>query len=230
MPDKKFIIFAQGRTGSTLLYELLNSHPQVFCDKEIFWDNFPKFIFPKLYAQGLAIKSKHQVYGFHVKIHQLTMIQKLNAKKFLTELSSQGWKIIFLTRNNLLKQAISRIIARQRNQWFDRKENPLSQLNFVINCDDLLEKIKEQETLQYQEKKIIQDLSHLPIFYERDLIKKEKHQYTLNRIFDFLDIPSMSVNSTLVKTTPEYLSSFISNYQEIKNIINQTRYAKFLDE
>ncbi len=32
----KFIIFGQGRSGSTLLMELLDSHPEIKCDSELF--------------------------------------------------------------------------------------------------------------------------------------------------------------------------------------------------
>ena len=34
-PEKKFIIFAQGRSGSTLLVSLMNCHKEIFCDGEI---------------------------------------------------------------------------------------------------------------------------------------------------------------------------------------------------
>lgn len=36
----KFFIFAQGRTGSKLLTDLLNSHEAIACDKELFNTSF----------------------------------------------------------------------------------------------------------------------------------------------------------------------------------------------
>lgn len=34
-PPRKFVIFAQGRSGSTLLTSTLDSHPDIHCDDEI---------------------------------------------------------------------------------------------------------------------------------------------------------------------------------------------------
>ena len=39
MEKNNFIIFGQGRSGSNLLRTLLNSHPQIYCDIEIFNHN-----------------------------------------------------------------------------------------------------------------------------------------------------------------------------------------------
>ncbi|HBE17486.1 MAG TPA: hypothetical protein DEG17_03890 [Cyanobacteria bacterium UBA11149] len=59
IPSNKFVIFGQGRTGSTLLYSLLNSHPQIHCDEEILED---RVFFPVQYVKGRCCKAKKKMY------------------------------------------------------------------------------------------------------------------------------------------------------------------------
>src|SRR4030095_16137361 len=74
-PQKKFVIYTRGRTGSTVLTDLINSHPDIFCDAEIF--NFiycnTKVLFPRAYIKSCSKRAsiyKKKVYGFKVKIAQ----------------------------------------------------------------------------------------------------------------------------------------------------------------
>lgn len=117
-PEKKFLIFAEGRGGSSVLVNLLNSHQDVYCDGEIFnaVSNY-KIRFPQLY-----LKSRKQitrliakpVYGFKAKYTQL-VIQQGYQKDFLKKLHNSGWKIIYLKRSNFLKATISTIVAEKEN-------------------------------------------------------------------------------------------------------------------
>lgn len=114
IPYKKFVIFCQGRTGSTLLYSLLNSHQQIHCDEEILEDSV---FFPFQYVKGRCAKAKKNVYGFRVKIYQLIHNQHQKPEKFLLNLSKDGWQIIYLKRTNILRQAISRMVAKSKDEW-----------------------------------------------------------------------------------------------------------------
>ncbi|BAQ61467.1 hypothetical protein GM3708_1873 [Geminocystis sp. NIES-3708] len=76
--EKKFIVFAHYRTGSTLLANLLNCHPDIFCDGEIFLKfinvHFKKVFFPCIYAESQSLKSNKKNYGCDVKLDQLVKI------------------------------------------------------------------------------------------------------------------------------------------------------------
>jgi len=90
-PDIKFVIFAQGRTGSTLLVELLNQIEEIHCEEEIYNKDFfvfkQKIPFPYIYLLGKSRLSKSKVFGFKVKIYQLYDHQNLNPLTFLKALS-----------------------------------------------------------------------------------------------------------------------------------------------
>ncbi len=75
LPETKFIIFAQWRTGSTLLADLLNSLSDITCEGELLLpftnSRIRKVIFPYLYIKGRSVKAKTRIYGFNVKLYQL---------------------------------------------------------------------------------------------------------------------------------------------------------------
>jgi len=63
------------------------------------------------------------VYGFHVKIYQLTDDHlMLDPARFLKQLCSSGWIILYLKRNNVLRQAVSNELAFKRGLFHLPKE------------------------------------------------------------------------------------------------------------
>ena len=81
-----------------------------------------------------------------------------------------------------------------------------------------------------KEKKIIEALPHITIAYERDLLSAEQHQATADKIFDYLGLASVAVKTKCVRTSSDNLADFIENYEEVVNVISQTKYAKFLHD
>ena len=83
----KFAIFGQGRTGSTLLVDLLNRHPKIACEEEIF--NRRRHPFngkiwkPYWFLKGVEANYRDKVFGFKVKIYQLTKHQQIQPAEFL---------------------------------------------------------------------------------------------------------------------------------------------------
>lgn len=223
IPDNKFVIFAQGRTGSWLLYDLLNLHPEIHCDKEIL---SKKVFSPKLHVKGRCLRWPKVVYGFHVQIYQLMETQKIDPKKFLSNLHKNGWKIIYLRRLNILRQSVSVIIAQTRQKYYDTSANPLK--GIYIECDELIGWLERREINLMKEKEALDGLPHIRIVYEEDLLRAEKHQKTLDTIFDYLGISSVPVKTKLARISSDQMPDFIQNYEEVVCVISKTKYAKFL--
>jgi hypothetical protein len=96
-----------------------------------------------------------------------------------------------------------------------------------------LDKIEEELTM-FESYRALRDeiLEYFPYFelcYEDDLLDSAKHQITVDNISGFLDIPSSPVDTSLRKTTPRDLSSFVANFDEVEAFLRGTKYAKFLD-
>jgi hypothetical protein len=228
MPAAKFVIFAQGRTGSELLRSLINCNPLIDCQDEIL-DR--RVFFPKTFLEGRCASSKKQVYGFKVKIYQLTRYQRIqDPGGFVSDLHQGGWKIIHLWRRNLLRHTISGLVARQRKIYHHKKSDGPQELGKIpVDCERLLSKMKERGAYLLQERQILGALPHLPIVYEDDLLPAQNHQGALDRVFDFLRVPSVPVETQHARVTPSRLSSFIENYEELVRVVGASEYREFLE-
>lgn len=227
----KFILFFQNRSGSNLLRSLFNSHPDILCDREIFApQQVGKIHFPYAYLNGRCAHCKQQAYGFKVSIKHLARVQNIESKKFLANLSYLNWKIIYLQRQNQLRQAISMQIARIRKRWEDKVVNPLSGEKFQLDCQILNQDLNRIERDLISESRSLEGIPHKTILYERDLLDSEQHQATMDEAFDYLGISRTPVKSDVFRTTSDKMSDFISNYEEVVSFISQSKYAKYLAE
>ena len=233
----KFIIFAQYRTGSTLLADLLNSHPDIFTDEEIFFpfaisSYFQKVLLPDAYINAQSLKYQSKIYGFDLKIDQLIMsLSKFNGEPihFIENLINNQWKIIYLKRNNALRKVISSMCAITRNQYTDTDKNPLRRRRIYIDCLELIKRLKWVEKMDKKEEKITQKIPCLPLIYEKNLLNSEQHQKTLDIVFNYLDTYSVPVKSKFKKISTHNLADDIENYDEVVNFIQQTKYSNFID-
>ena len=235
LPENKFIIFTLPRTGSTLLADLLNSHPQIFVDDELFCKfavlPFKKILFPYWYINSQATKKSTKVYGFDFKVDQfmLTLSKFHNSpENFIQRLHICGWKIIYLHRHNILKRVISDLKAHIRKTWHLQEGKSSKLAPVYIDCQQLRRKLKKEESLENLQKKLIHNIPHLEIIYENHLLKPENHQNTLNIIFNYLELPEFLVETTMKKTSLDNIFTDIINHQEVIKFIKKTKYAKFL--
>jgi LPS sulfotransferase NodH len=228
-PKRKFVLFFRPRAGSNLLCNLLNSHPEVFCDGEIFGVGYVgKVRFPNFYLKGRYAIAKKEVYGFKININQIRNLGE--AQTFFSDFHQQGWKIIYIRRNNSLRQAVSFLIAQQRNEWVGTPKNTLTG-KLPVNPNELVSKIERIEQAIQKEQELLAPFSPLNIIYEDELLSAGQHQTTLDRNFDFLGIDSVPVKSNMAKTAfSNDLTDIIENYDEVEKIISQTPYAHFLEE
>lgn len=225
--EQKFCIFAQGRTGSTLLCDLLNSHPQIHCDKEILYHHV---LFPQLYIDGKLKKSSKNIYGFKVKIYQLSQDQNIkDPNLFLQRLHQENWKIIYLRRNNLFRHALSSLIAESRKQWHIKKQHEAVKYEPVsIDCDRLLEIISSRQKLLRQEENSLEGIPHITINYETDLLDQTSQQRSVNMICDSLGIDSSQVETSLSRIVSDNLESMLKNHAEVISRMTESEYSEYL--
>ena len=222
------MIYGQGRSGSELLCNLLDLHPQVQCDTEIL---FHHVFFPKLFIEGKCAVCHKEAYGFKVKVYQLRDDQKLDPRQFLIDMLDDGWKIIHLQRDNILRQVISLLAARQRKVFHIKsKTKSPSPEKIRVDCNKVLSEIKQREDYQEEDNKVLEGLPHITVVYENDLLREQDHQKTVDRIFEYLDIHSVPVQTNFVRLTPNHLSDLVENYDELVGIISQSKYAHFLTD
>jgi len=222
-PSQRFLIFAQGRTGTWLLTHFLNSHPEIACEKEILM--FPKYA-PQRYMTARSRLSGGKVYGCHVQVNQLLTAQKADVKEFLSELVDEGWQIIYLRRADIVRQSISTILATRRRQWYTYDLTEIDTRPQIIEPNELHRWLQRRIDHHKIERDALHDLSHLSLTYEDDLRDAVNHQATMDRVFNFLDLPTIPVIAETKRLSGE-LRDTIANYEELMAAICNTPIASY---
>ena len=114
-PDKvRVLIFGQGRSGSTLLEDLICSTGYFRKNGELLNTNKGEILHPVQFIRGLSKRKASENIIFHVKISQLTKDRKrpIDPAEFLNTLYNDGWKIIYLRRKNKVMHALSNVVAK----------------------------------------------------------------------------------------------------------------------
>lgn len=231
---KKFIIYGQGRTGSTLLVKTLKSHPEIFCEREIFMDkNLPfdqqvKDPFKMLRGKSSLFRSK--VYGFKVKLYQITEQKSVKSPRwFLQEAANQGWKIIFLCRENVFEHVLSNFIAENLKQYHFNKKNSkkkFEKLSLRINSDELMQRMNQRITFRVEEDESLEGIDHHPVCYEE--LSKDP-QTVCSAIYNFLGIDQANVKVKLQKTNTKKYSELIENFDEIYQELKANNLEKYVE-
>lgn len=226
-PTNKFVIFTVGRSGSGLLVNLLQSHRHIHCDDELFKK---KLFLPLGYLKAREHLSGNDTYGFKLNTYQFRVQKISNPVAFVGEIHRRGYKIISLKRRNLLRQIISHMFALHRSV-FHQPDNGkgFTARPFVVNQADLQQELVLFEGYRALRDQILAEFAHLKLSYEDDLSDAAQHQATVDKISEYVGVPTSVVQTGLAKTTPKDLSSLIANFDEVIAYLKGTKYAEFVE-
>lgn len=223
-----FYIFGQGRTGSTLLVRMLDSHQDIHCEDELL---FHRRLFPLLYVKGKLGACAEPVCGFHVKCYQITQQQGYkDARYFVERLQREGWKMVFLRRRDVVRHAISPILAKARNLWHTgvdtkaRGDPP----SVVLKPEQVVGAIRMREDYGKIEEAIVRDFDHFPIVYEDHLQTDAQREEISKSLCHYLGVEKCPLPASLQPTTGSSMSDLVSNFDEIKTAIARAGYGHFL--
>lgn len=220
----RFVVFGQGRTGSTLLASLLSSHPEVQCDGEILRAALTD---PFVHVARCQAASAKPVHGFKVKIYQLKDAQQIAPALFLNEMARMGTKIIFLSRRNVLRQVLSNRIA-LANRYHFRLGDTVVLEPVRVEPTELLAAIASRDEHRRDEEAAIGSLVVHRMVYENDLISPEAQRRSLESCFGFLGVAPEPVFTDLVRGVTGPLSSHIVNYASVVAALAGTPYEHLL--
>lgn len=226
-PRIKFFVFGSGRSGSTLLVDLLDSHPRIQCEGELL---SRRMLLPDHFIRCRAALSRQEAYGFKLLCYHLTMVhKKLGLRTFVTHLVNSGYKVVYLNRRNAFRRALSNLYARHRDQFHSRQGGhtaPIAPMR--VDLDELLGWMEGIENTVELERDVLRGLPHVQLIYEDDLKQPACQQPAIDRITEYLGLPSMPVTTELKKATPRELSRFVANYEEVVAFVDATAYADYL--
>ena len=224
--QNRFVIFAQGRTGTWLLTQMLNDHPQVLCDKEILM--FPK-VAPIRFLEARAKLIGEPTYGCHVQIKQICEAQRGDPRVFLRRLSDLGWKIIYLRREDIVRQSLSALLATRRQQWVVQKGGRVDTTPQFVDAGDLMRWLELRVARGDAERAALEGLPHLPLVYEHHLLNAESHRDALERVFTYLDVDPVPIEAQTRRLTETPIERQLSNYDELVEAVHKSPFAAFTD-
>lgn len=231
-PKGKFVIFGTGRSGSTLLVNLLNSNSNIFCDNEIY---HRKVMFPFLYLKFRSILGNKKVYGFKCLTYHLALSLGCDTeeqkKAYLRQLTEKGYKIIYLRRHNIFRQGLSNLYARYKNQFHSNAQAGVRNKGkkMPVEIEELDRWMKALEEQIGVESRLLEGIPHLELSYEDDLSNSESHPQTFAKLSNFLGIQFEVPETKLRKVTPKSLDSFIENPEEVIAFLNENGYGHLLN-
>lgn len=221
---KRFIIFAQQRSGSKFLTSLMGNHPHISCGNEellhlnttsLDFDGYMKMVigtFTQL-LEGTGIHSPTSTahietvthVGFKIMYDQgLLQYQR----QLLEKLDEQGIKVIHLVRRNKLLQYVS--YAANKKDRLENAEGHQPHPTTEAEIKALSEiRVPGTPVLKYMEKKNgdVKEMSNiltkhlepdaLSVVNYEDLSKDNDKE--MGRLFKFLDVPPQHVQTELAK-------------------------------
>jgi LPS sulfotransferase NodH len=233
---KKFIVFGQSRSGSTLLVDLINLHPEIRCEGELLqydWGYIPSKFMCKVLAcypypffnYRYRLSKGNTVYGFKLFVYHLKKSQKK-----IKKMTEDGWKIIYLKRENLLRQVVSNQIAKQTRTWHTKKGkgNPEYQVYLPISL--LQQGLSNRQRWCFWEYQCLKDREYLKVVYEKELEDSSRHQETAEKVFRYLGVDPCQVHSEFCKTDLRPYEEIISNYDEVIQFLQDSPFKSFLDK
>lgn len=249
-----FVILGTQRTGTTLVRTSLSSHPDILCCGEVFllgrrpysksdgyWsytrlnvkNRVQALLMPRMttaaYLNQLYSKKEYAAIGFKL------MLGHCLARPYIWPLVvDKDVKVILVRRRNSLKTLVSRRTAAESGVYhisrtlgvtsavesWDARSVTLDPLTLVEDLDSInseydrwrsyLEDTTERLDVEYED-------------YTEDIVAGNK------KVLEFLGMRQVPLKSDLKKVNPDDLSQSIANYDEVVQVLENSRYSGYLD-
>lgn len=218
-------VVTTGRTGSELLVQLLNSHPNMHCDSEVL-DYGPDW--PRVFLRGRAAAADRRgatVHGFKLTANQLKWPVLVNNPRLLfDDLAHAGLIFIRLRRRDVIRQAISHERAKAMGEWHGASPDDAPDVDPADVIRTLVWLEQEERTLD----EALEGHTVHELIYEDDLATPEQQKRTAARLFDILDLPPHEAVAVVQRDSPEMTSEMVGNWSAITSAVEQTRFEKLL--
>lgn len=225
---QRFVLLSRSRTGSNLLISLLNAHPGIRAEWEVFARTHgqdPLNILARIYG-----KQPHYVKARGFKLFYYHPLDQ-DGDDLWEELGEdRQLRVLHLKRRNILRTLVSRKIAGVQDIWAagsavqPRRERPKATRFSVA---ELEEGFRETRDWEAKGDRTFRNHPLLPVYYE-DLVADR--QACLGEVLDFLRLPRLPLRSDMRKQNPERLADLIANYAELKAAFAGSEWQRFFDE
>jgi hypothetical protein len=247
-----FMITCAARTGSSMLVNLLQSHPQITCHMEIFnpkrvegfYGSYRKALSdpayeermralrhndPKTFIYKIAFDPQgRRCVGFKFKYDEFILPVFSGTREIL--IGDRDINIVHLRRRNLLKRYLSWFVVNKVTGKTMRtvREAEIESPPVVLNPDECRKNFEETERREANAREIFRDHRVFELAYED--LTNELADATVDQLQKFVGVGVRSLRTVFAKLSKDQLSKEISNYSELRKTFAGTRYAEFFDE
>lgn len=239
-------MFHIGRSGSTVLADLLDQHPRIFWDQEIYRPCEERLISSG--RAGASVRSGQAIdilqsrlasvgkefYGFETKFFQIELTG-VTLPAYVAQLRRVGiTHFIILERKNYLRKVVSSVIrqAAQAHQARDQKSR-LTRVSLDVDhtavdrsCRPLLAYLQHWQENFKQLEQLLSGAPLLYLTYEADIAPDPRLGY--RRICDFIGVEPHEVEVRFGKTNPFKLSEILLNFNEVEAALAGTPFEWML--
>jgi hypothetical protein len=236
-PDAvRFLILTAGRSGSTLLGDALQTHPDVLCfgelleepeleglkSKDVILREIESHELPETYLDKTVYGPQTNGYkavGFRVKHYHF------DGNDLAKYALNSGLRIIHSKRRNLIAQSLSVPLAFE-HEFGDWRGDSIHQGRYTrrvtVDVDDVIYRCEDNlEREKYFDELFSTHLPFLDVYYH-DLCHTDKTGCLTNRtavdqVLAFLNLEAHSLKTVMLKQRRKPYAYLIANYNELRN-------------
>ncbi len=236
-------MFHIGRAGSTVLANMLNQHPSIGWDGEIYaptqrlWHGQGD---PVLLMRQRAALLPRRWYGFEVKAFHVRLVGKTLGDLVVAYRAGGSARFIVLRRENTLRKIVSTAVARVTGRFhlfgqFAPPPDPDAVVRVRIDphahyidgeTRPLVEFLEGFDRFHASLDEILASDDPLRLSYEADILADPQRAY--RAACRFLGEEPVPVLMRFARTTPFPLREVIENYDEVALALEGTRWAWML--
>ena len=238
-------MFHVGRSGSTLIGDMLDQHPQIYWSGEIYknllknnynlkTEDSRNILYYTLQHEMEKTK-KNQWLGLETKFYHVRYFKE-DLQDYIQKIKENGvCKFVVLERKNYLRKIVSSIAASQSATWH-QPANTKSRLTKVkINIESvridgrnkpLIDFLQEYESDFNTIKELIAEREAMMLTYEEDVAVSPTS--TCSKVLQLLDLPEHGMKTRYGKTNPFPLYEIITNYDEVADYLSGTKFEWML--
>ncbi|XP_059649296.1 uncharacterized protein LOC132295166 [Cornus florida] len=243
-PVRLFVILSMQRSGSGWFETLLNSHPNISSNGEIFsvkqrksnFSTIEKTLDSIYNLEWISSAAKNEcvaAVGFKWMLNQAVMNYHRQIANYF---NLRGVSVIFILRRNLLRRLVSvlanaydrnakQINGTHKSHVHTREEaDLLAQFKPTLNVGSLIEDLTKAERMMADSLEYFKTTPHKTLYYE-DLIKNPR---LMSEAQEFLRVPVRKLKSCQVKIHIKPLSEHINNWEDVNRTLKGSQYEHFL--
>ena len=232
-------MFHAGRSGSTVLTDLLRQHPKIFWDGEINnayiqkWHKKNVVIGNRNFVEAIRRVQKRMIcapkkkfYGFEALLYDF-LFGRINLSDYIKHINNLGINyFIILTRRNILRNIVSHRIAGRSGHYHRSSKEKVQMTRISLDISNLIEKLQNNQNYFRMIDDLTKDKKVLRLSYEDDISQNPAIGY--RRVCNFLDIECLKLPVRYKKSNPYKLTELIYNFKEVEHTLHGTPFKWML--